>query len=310
MTIDAHDYFIKGDMNHLEVFERTDKLSDNNGFEINLNNVFLSGIHLKWGQYKSNGIKTYTVAPEDETIVAHFCLRGACISEPKNSLNLHRGECMLFKEEKDEYLFHMDVDNGIGEFFEVSFCPSLYASTYGENNISDEILNGKELYTSITKDPSMWHIIADMYKRKDNYSGKLKHLYLESKVSELLLTQISCFNKQNKRSRSVKLYRRDIDAIHTVKDIISNGFGHTTISDLAQCAGINQTKLKAGFKELFGVTVFDFLTKRRMQAAKDLLITTDLSISEIANLIDYAYPQHFITAFKRQFGKTPGEFRK
>ncbi|MET3037274.1 AraC family transcriptional regulator [Chryseobacterium sp. NRRL B-14859] len=310
MTIDTSNYHIKGNVDHSGVSERKDSLSDHNGFDITLNNIFLDGIHLKWGHYKSEGIKTYSVSPEKETVVAHFCLRGACVSEPKSNLNVQRGECILFKEEKDEYLFHMDVDHGIGEFFEVSFSPESYAAHYCEDNIADEVLNGKDLFTSLAKDPLMRTIIMEMYQRKDNYSGKLKRLYLESKASELLLTQINCFNKQSKYHRNPKLCKSDIEAIHYVKELISNNFDHTTIPDLALSAGINQTKLKMGFKEIFGETVFGYLSNMRMDKAKELLISTDIPVSEIAYRVGYNYSQHFVKAFKRHFGCTPGEFRK
>lgn len=310
MTMDAKNYYIKDNFKHSGVFERKDNLSDNNGFDITLNNIFLEGIHLKWGQYKSKGVKSYSVTPEKETIVAHFCLQGSCISESKNALNINRGESMLFKEEKNEYLFHMDVDNGIGEFFEISFSPEFYTANYCEDHITDEVLNGKELFTSLTKDPLMWKIIKEMHQRKDNYTGKLKRVYLESKASELLLTQISCFSKKNKYNRNPKLQKNDVEAIHYVKEMISKDFNHLTIPNLALSAGINQTKLKTGFKEIFGQTIFGFLLDLRMNRAKELLVSTDITISEIATIVGYNYSQHFVHAFKRYFDCTPGEFRK
>ena len=311
MSIDSSSYqFENGNANISEIYERKDTLSDNNGFDIDLTNVFLEGAHLKWGTYETKRVKTYSVSPEKESIVAHFCLRGSCVSEHKSYLNINRGECMLFKEDKDEYLFHMDVDDGIGEFFEISFCPQIYADNYSDNEIVDKVLNGKKLFTSISKDPIMRKIITAMYQRKDNYSGKLKQVYLESKISELLLTQIVCLHQQNKNHKSLKLSRRDIDAIYHVNEIISKDFTHKTIPSLALSVGINQTKLKTGFKQIFGQSVFEYLVDQRMNKAKELLISTATSVSEIANIIGYNHPQHFITAFKRQFGCTPGEFRK
>lgn len=270
----------------------------------------MNGLHLKWGKYQSNGIKTYTVSPEKETIVAHFCLRGSCVSETKSALNIHRGQSMLFKEEKGEYLFHMDVDQGYGEFFEASFSPESYAANYSEDRLTDEIFNGKELFTSLAQDPLMRTIILEMFQRKDNYSGKLKRLYLESKASELLLTQLSCFSKQSKYHTNLKLQKSDIEAIYYVKEIISNDFEHMTIPNLALTVGINQTKLKMGFKEIFGQTVFGFLSDLRMNKAKELLISTEMSVSEIAYTVGYNYSQHFVNAFKKHYGCIPSDIRK
>ncbi|MEN7549960.1 AraC family transcriptional regulator [Rapidithrix thailandica] len=309
MSIDNTNYQFKNrNTKTSEVDERKDTLSDNNGFDIDLTNVFLEGIHLKWGKYQSNRIKTYSVSPEKESVVAHFCLRGSCVSEHKSYLNIERGECMLFKEDKDDYLFHMDVDQGIGEFFEVSFCPDLYALHFADHAITDRVFKGKRLFASISKDPVLRKIITEIYQRKDNYSGKLKRLYIESKVSELLLIQL-CLLQDSKPTRS-RLYKNDIEAIHHAKDIISKDLEHTTIPYLAVSVGINQTKLKTGFKELFGQTIFEFLTNLRMKKAHHLLLSTELTISEIASSVGYNYPQHFMTAFKRYFGCTPNEVRK
>lgn len=310
MTIDAADYDIAAIDVQSGVSERRDNLSDNNGFDIALSNIFLEGIHLKWGQYKSEKRKSYSVSPDKETIVAHFCLRGSCISPDKSVLNIQRGECMLFKEEKDDYLFHMDVDHGVGEFFEVSFSPEYYAEHYVDDQFEDAVLGGKEFYSNMAKTPALHSIISDMYTRKDNYNGKLKGLYLESKVSELLLTQLHAIAQEAPEKTKIRLHPADIDAIQHAKDIISQDYEHTTIPALALAVGINQTKLKAGFKALFGQTIFEFLTCIRMEKAQFLLLSSSLPIAEIGSYIGYTYPQHFITAFKRHFGYTPGELRK
>ncbi|MFT4016884.1 MAG: helix-turn-helix transcriptional regulator [Agriterribacter sp.] len=77
---------------------------------------------------------------------------------------------------------------------------------------------------------------------------------------------------------------------------------------MAHKVGINDLKLKSGFKALFGNTVFGYLHALRMQKANELLQQNELTISEIAAYCGYEYVQHFITAFKKNYGVTPGYF--
>ena len=61
----------------------------------------------------------------------------------------------------------------------------------------------------------------------------------------------------------------------------------------------------AGFKRLYGQTIFDYCQSRRMEHARHLLEHTELSITEISFDVGYEYPSNFTTAFKRHFGVTP-----
>ena len=83
-----------------------------------------------------------------------------------------------------------------------------------------------------------------------------------------------------------------------------------TIVELSKLVGINEYKLKKGFKELFGTTIFGFIHDSRMSLAKRLLLGTDKSAAEIAYEAGYNSPQYFSNAFKKKFGVTPNSVRK
>jgi AraC-like DNA-binding protein len=63
------------------------------------------------------------------------------------------------------------------------------------------------------------------------------------------------------------------------------------------------------FSQLDGITIEKYLLLLRMEKAKELLIQTELSASEISDRLGYGSPQSFITQFKKEMGKTPGEYR-
>jgi AraC family transcriptional regulator, transcriptional activator of the genes for pyochelin and ferripyochelin receptors len=74
--------------------------------------------------------------------------------------------------------------------------------------------------------------------------------------------------------------------------------------------GLNEYKLKRGFKEMFNTTVFGYLTEQRLQLAHQFLRDTQKTAAEISSDLGYATPQHFNNAFKKKFGVTPYSVRK
>lgn len=143
------------------------------------------------------------------------------------------------------------------------------------------------------------------------YQGMLKRLFVEAKVVELLTLQISQISAVYPVRKALK--KQDIDKLNEVKDLLENSI-HTSysIEELARLAGINRTKLQHGFKELFGTTIFGFITDRRLEEARRRIQESggETSIAEIASLTGYKNPQHFTAAFKRKYGYLPREVRR
>lgn len=83
-----------------------------------------------------------------------------------------------------------------------------------------------------------------------------------------------------------------------------------SIAQLSREIHLNEFKLKRGFKESFGTTVFGFLRQKRMELARELLRSEPLSIIEVANRVGYSNPSHFARAFKEEFGLTPSAYLK
>ncbi len=81
-----------------------------------------------------------------------------------------------------------------------------------------------------------------------------------------------------------------------------------TIAELARESGLNQLKLKRGFKILFGTSVYALFLRERMKRARQLL--RDHNVGETAHLLGYSNVSHFSRAFYRQFGVLPGQARK
>ncbi|WP_353721222.1 AraC family transcriptional regulator [Dyadobacter sp. 676] len=157
--------------------------------------------------------------------------------------------------------------------------------------------------------PEMNRLLAEI--RDCPYTGSLKKLFVEARVVELLILQISQINAAGEEKSRLK--RSDIDKLHEVKDLLLRNINDPfSIEELARVAGLNRTKLQEGFKELFGTTVFGYITDTRLEEARRHLLNTDsrLSIGEIAALSGYKNPQHFTAAFKKKFGYLPRDARR
>ncbi|WP_414530498.1 helix-turn-helix transcriptional regulator [Nodularia chucula] len=144
------------------------------------------------------------------------------------------------------------------------------------------------------------------------YQGVFKRIYLESKVLELLVLQFEQLQGQQKTSSThLKFRTADIERLHLAKAIVQQELEHPpTLIDLARLVGLNDFKLKQGFRHLFGTTVFGYLHTCRMLQAQQLLSDRSLGIAEVAQRVGYTSPSRFCQAFKRHTGMTPRDFRR
>jgi len=135
------------------------------------------------------------------------------------------------------------------------------------------------------------------------YQGKLRQLYLESKAVELIVLKLS--QVQTVSATSV-LRGEDRDRIYAARTILLDQMEHPpSLLALARQVGLNDYKLKQGFREVFGTTVFGYLRSYRMEQARQLLTQGHLSVSEVSRMVGYSSPTQFALAFKRQFGVLP-----
>lgn len=82
-----------------------------------------------------------------------------------------------------------------------------------------------------------------------------------------------------------------------------------TISELCKMVGVNEYKLKIGFRALFGKTIHEYAHHVRMKTARVLLEDDDLTISQVAYRVGYINVSHFTKAFHKQHGVNPSDLR-
>ncbi|MBH8571583.1 helix-turn-helix transcriptional regulator [Nostocaceae cyanobacterium CENA369] len=140
----------------------------------------------------------------------------------------------------------------------------------------------------------------------------LRQMYLEAKVLELLTLQIAQWGENNLLLRRSLFFRPDeIERLHHAKAILNQTLQNPpSLLNLARQIGLNDFKLKRGFREMFGTTVCGYVQSLRLEQAQQLLLGTNLTIAEIASQVGYESISHFSYLFKRRFGVTPRDYRR
>jgi two-component system response regulator YesN len=82
-----------------------------------------------------------------------------------------------------------------------------------------------------------------------------------------------------------------------------------TLADIAKASHISVSRLAHVFKEQMGITLIDYLTSVRIERAKQLLLATEQSCTEICFQVGYNNQSYFTRTFKRLVGMTPRQFR-
>lgn len=144
------------------------------------------------------------------------------------------------------------------------------------------------------------------------YEGYRRLLYVEAKVYEVLCASLDLWHANIDRQATVSCFStRDLRLIEQAKGLLLQDPGEVmTIPQLARAVGTNTSKLKRGFKFLYGMTVFEMGHRFRMNHALKLLIEDRLSVSEVAAAVGYQHQTSFTAAFRDCFGVAPKDARR
>jgi len=214
--------------------------------------------------------------------------------------------------------FDIEIQNRTLEIetFGVQFPKEMFINfTQNANDIlkrfSDSIVNGRSVLLSESWgaiDNPIQQVIQQIIHCR--YAGDLKKLFLLSKSIELLVLSAEASNAAENRKDIFIKKGTDKEKIIAVRDIINERLSSPpNLSEIAKMVGLNEYKLKKGFKETFGNTVFGYLAEQRLHLAQQYLRDTEKTAAEIAFELGYATPQHFNNAFKGKFGITPHSVR-
>jgi AraC-like DNA-binding protein len=141
------------------------------------------------------------------------------------------------------------------------------------------------------------------------YSGHMKMMYYESKIMELFLMQA----EQAERlagGPALSLHPADKERLYAARDFVKEHmFEPLSLMQVARHCGLNDFKLKKGFKALFGTTVFGYLNELKMNYGRQLLLASACTVAEAGYILGYTDSYNFTKAFKKYFGYPPGKLK-
>lgn len=216
-----------------------------------------------------------------------------CIFFPKGSVGLvefaTRGEVTL-------------VIVGMEQRYFSSYLPPSDVSLGLKGGVNSYMADLKPLHIT----PDQFAILYDVIncKRKPF----IRHHYLLAKFNELLLLHLEQSVHYSMKSQSADLREDELQRVYKVRDMLSREPSKSySLIGLAHAVGTNDATLKRQFKQVFGTTVFAYLTSCRMELAKTLLLKNNQKVAVVAQEVGYKYASHFSTAFRKYFGYLPNK---
>ncbi|MBM7654702.1 AraC family transcriptional regulator [Neobacillus cucumis] len=160
--------------------------------------------------------------------------------------------------------------------------------------------------------------------RKNEYSNSIKsffaQIFEESSlkadgyeiICQGLLTSSIALIHRVLRLQNITSETEESNSIaHRIKEFIDKNYKkNIKLEDIAEALFINKYYLSHVFKEQMKISPINYLINRRMGEAKNLLVSTELKIGEIARIMGYDNPNYFTLLFKKMTGETPKQFKE
>ncbi len=142
------------------------------------------------------------------------------------------------------------------------------------------------------------------------YQGLMKQMYLESKAVELITLHCQQFSEQNiKYPTFPRNDLSDVEKIYQAKEILLGNLENPpSLIELAQKVGLNDFKLKRGFRQVFGTSAFKYLHDYRLEKARQFLIEGEMKVEEVAFKVGFDSRSYFALAFRKKFGLNPKQY--
>ena len=165
----------------------------------------------------------------------------------------------------------------------------------------------KKYYNESDISPSMAIVLSQLFHY--NLHPNIKNLYYKGKGYELLSLYFNRSEDPNAEQCPFLIDEENVMKIKKAKEIvIANMAEPPGLQELADQVGLNLKKLKMGFKQIYGDTVYGFLFDYKMECARKLLDSGSYNVNEVGLKIGYSTGSHFIAAFKKKFATTPKKY--
>ncbi len=243
----------------------------------------------------------------------HFCFRGSATFNFNQRTYrlplLDEHVLLLYNPQRD---LPMELDTApnsqlITVLISIKKFHSLFSQEANQISFLSEENIDKKYYKDHIITPSMAVVLSQILQHQPH--ALMSRLYLKGKVYELLSLYFNPTEATDIAECPFLVDEENVRKIRNAKKIILERMTQPpSLQQLADEIGLSLKKLKEGFKQLYGSTVYKFLLDHKMNHARQLLGTGSYNVNEVALQLGYSNSSHFIDAFKKKYGTTPKKY--
>jgi len=141
------------------------------------------------------------------------------------------------------------------------------------------------------------------------FKGVAQRLHCMARVLDFLASLVHHCRSQTRQDSSQALrHKGRVRALH---DYLSSLDGKLpSLGSLSKEFGMSARRLNEAFAAEYGQSIFAYITDQRLEAAHEVMVASSEPMKLVAERLGYAHVNHFIAAFKRKYGYTPGQLRR
>jgi AraC-like DNA-binding protein len=243
----------------------------------------------------------------------HFCIKGLAafmFNEGNYTLNIAEETSLLLYNPQRDLPIHLELKPHswlVSLVISIKKFHSLFSDDANYVTFLTDDNKDKKYYKDGKISPSMAVVLNQLISF--NLNSSIKSLYFKGKAYELLSLFFNRSEDADIEQCPFLVDEVNVAKLKKAKDIIiANMAEPPTLQELADDIGLSLKKLKEGFKQIYGDSVFSFLFDYKMEVARKLLESGDYNVNEVGLKVGYSTGSHFIAAFKKKFGTTPKKY--
>ena len=266
-------------------------------------------------RFQNDGNETFKIEKDIQQglIQFHFGIKGKAkfiFNQGTYALDLNEEKSYLFYNPQKELPLNMELAPStwvISIIISIQKFHSLFSNEAGHIPFLSDENKDKKYYKDGEISPSMAIVLSQLFHY--NLNPSIKNLYYKGKGYELLSLYFNRSEDPNAEQCPFLIDEENVLKIRKAKEIIlSNMAEPPGLQELADLVGLSLKKLKIGFKQIYGDTVYGFLFDYKMDFARQLLDSGSYNVNEVGLKIGYSTGSHFIAAFKKKFATTPKKY--
>jgi len=272
-----------------------------------------NGFYISCYRNESLQNETYDKEVNKEFIQFHFCQKGEGVflfNEGNYSFPVQGKNVIVLYNPIQALPINLDLhpdSSMVSLVISIKKFHGLFSENSDEIHFLNPENNSKKYYDIRPFSPAMSVVLSQILEAKIHDS--MRSLYFKGKVYELLSLFFNKNENTNIEQCPFLVDEENVRKIRKAKEIILAQMSEPpTLQELSTEIGLNIKKLKEGFKQIYGETVYGYLLDYKMNEARRMLNAKQHNINEISLRLGYSTSSHFISAFKKKFGTTPKKY--